>query len=63
MNLNNREVKDYGGMWHLVMDAMIDVENGKVDHLDATQLIMDKLAELLDNNGMNIDDIPTIKEA
>ena len=62
MNLNNREVKDYGSMWHLVMDAIIDVENGKVDHLDVTQLIMDKFAELLEHNGMNIGDIPTIKE-
>lgn len=58
-----KEVQDYGDMWNFVMDEIIDVERGKVDHLDATQKIMDKFAELLKNNGMDIEQIPTVKEA
>jgi hypothetical protein len=56
------KVNDYGDMWHFVMDEIIDVENRKVDHLDATKRIMDKFAELLENNGMDIKNIPTIKD-
>jgi hypothetical protein len=58
-----KPIQDYGDMWHFVMDEIIAVENGNVDHLDATQKIMDKFAELLENNGMDIKEIPTIKEA
>lgn len=55
-------MKDYADMWHFIMDTSIDVINRKYDELEAADKIMDKFAELLSNNGMNINDIPTVKE-
>lgn len=57
-----KKIEDYGDMWHFVMDTVIDVKNGKFDEIDAAQKVMERFAELLENNGMSIDQIPTIKE-
>lgn len=42
------ELKDFGDLWHGIMDILISVEEGKLNHIDGTE----KVCEIFENyNG------------